>query len=244
VTLLWNIELAKKLKKMEFWEDYYNDDKIVGSDDFQKNVGRTKSGVTIPKKIWKKTLQDIEKLLNINKKTSEILELCCGNGQIIGNLSPKCKKAIGVDYSEKLLDQLKIKFGNSVITICSNVLDVSFKNDSFNVIIMYFAIQHFNEKEAVQIIEKSIGWLKNGGKLYIGDIPNEVKKWEYINTKEYRKDYIQRVIENRPMIGNWFQPDFFKAIGSYINNIDVKIIEQPPYHINSSNRFDVLIEKK
>jgi ubiquinone/menaquinone biosynthesis C-methylase UbiE len=230
---------------MEYWENYYNDDNIIGSKDFQKNIGRTKSGITIKKEIWKKTLNDIETLLSLNATTSEVLELCCGNGQIIGEIASKCKNATGVDYSKKLLVQLKSNYGNSVKTIHSNVLKASFKKESFHIIIIYFALQHFTEKETVRLIQKAVGWLKKGGKIYLGDIPNEVKKWEYINKPEYKKDYIQRVIDNRPMIGNWFHPDFFLAIGSFFNDkkIDVKIIKQPDYQINSDNRFDVLIKK-
>lgn len=227
----------------QYWKKYYEDEKNVCSNDLQKNIGRTKGGVSISNELWNKTINDIENLLSINESL-EVVELCCGNGQIIGNIAPKCKRAIGVDYSNSLLMQMSDRFNGLVKSLHSDVMEVSFDKESIDVVIIYFALQHFGEKETIQIVNKSLNWLRKGGKLFIGDIPNELKKWKYINQPEYRKDYLLRVLNDKPMIGHWYQPEFFSALSSYFSDISVKIIEQPNYHINSSYRFDVLIEKK
>ena len=227
---------------MKYWKKHFNNKNVVGNTDYQKNVERTKSGIPVPDSIWNKTLIYIEKLLALNKDTTEVLELCCGNGQIIGNLASKCKRAVGVDFSEKLLYQLRSQFGNAVLTYHYDVLKIHFEAESFDIIIIYFSLQHFNESESVQLIQNALDWLRKGGRLFIGDVPNETKKWNYIDKPEYRKDYIKRIMDNRPMIGTWFHPDFFKAIGLYLKK-SVQIIEQPAYQINSNYRFDVLITK-
>ncbi len=229
--------------KKKYWKNYYENGKIVNTTNFQKNVGRTKKGVPITDELWGKTIKYIKSLLSINSST-DIIELCCGNGQVIGKLSSKCKTAIGVDFSDKLLKQMENQFGGKVKPIKSDVLDISFENESFDVVIIYFSIQHFNEKETIVLVEHALSWLRQGGRLFIGDIPNELKKWEYLDKPSYRENYITRVLNDTPMIGNWFQPEFFNSLVAYFKNITVRIIDQPSYQINSDYRYDVLIEKK
>jgi ubiquinone/menaquinone biosynthesis C-methylase UbiE len=232
-----------KKSKNEYWRKYYNDNIVVCTNNFQKNVGRTISGIPVSEEIWDKTINYMVDLLNINK-TKDVLELCCGNGQVIGNLSIKCKSATGVDYSEKLLLQLNNQFNNKVKSIREDVLKIAFETESVDIILIYFSIQHFDEIEILQLVKNCVTWLKKGGKLFIGDIPNELKKWEYIDEERYRRDYIERVLKNEPMIGNWYQPGFFKAIGDYFTEISIEVLQQPDYQVNSVFRFDVLIEKR
>lgn len=226
-----------------YWKKHYRDDSVVGGGDPQRNVGRTRGGMPVADEVWKRTLNDIKELLSIDKSV-EVVELCCGNGEVIGNLAAECKHATGVDYSRKLLRQMESKFGSLVEPIYADVLEVEFKPESTDVIIIYFSIQHFDERETVRLVERCLKWLRKGGKLFIGDIPNDLKKWEYIDKPAYRRDYIERVVKGTPMIGNWFQPQFFEALSSYFDDITVEVIEQPSYHINSSYRFDVLIGRK
>lgn len=228
---------------MKYWKQFYNSKRLVGSSDFQKNVGRTKNGKVISKKLWDKTLLDMKNLIAIEEGRSEILELCCGNGQIIGRLASKCKSAVGVDFSDILLKQLRENFGDNIKTISGDIRGVKFENNSFDIIILYFSLQYFNEKEVIELIAASKFWLRKNGKLYIGDIPDMRRKWDYINLPKDRKNYIKRVLDAEPLIGNWFHPDFFNAISNSIHDISVEIIEQPDYHINSDYRFDVLVTR-
>jgi len=230
------------LLKNNYWENYWNNPKNVKNKKYQVNVGRTKNGQPIDQETWNRTLEYIINILDINKN-KVVLELCCGNGEIIGNISGICEKAIGVDYSKELIQQLKLKYGKNVIALQRDVLKVKFDYGMVDIIIIYFAIQHFTEKETIQIIGRYLPFLKKNGIMFIGDVPDESKKWEYINKEEYRIDYIKRVIDNRPKIGYWYQREFFHALGDYYN-LNVKILEQPTYQINSSYRFDVILKRK
>jgi len=226
-----------------YWKKYWSDKNNFVKSDNQKSVGRTKNGVTIKESNWARTINYILEILSISEE-DDLLELCCGNGEVIGNLAPYCKSATGVDFSNYLLKQFSKKIENNVHIIQDDVLKIDFKKNSFDIIILYFAIQHFDEKESINLIENSLKWLKKGGKLFIGDIPDESKKWKYISKPEYKLDYIRRVVDNEPKIGSWFHKDFFLALQYYFSNINVKVIDQPSYQINSSYRYDVLIEKQ
>lgn len=225
-----------------YWKLYYDNEQVIDTGNRQRNVGRTRKGQPISKDIWDKTIDYIVKQLGITK-SSRVLELCCGNGQVIGYLAPHCAKAVGVDYSSKLLSQMREQFKN-VEAIHHDVNGVSFKKASFDAIVIYFSIQHFDEKSTVLLVQRCLEWLAPGGRLLIGDIPDATKKWQYIDKPAYRKDYIERVVADRPMIGTWFDPAFFEALGAYFDNVSVKILKQPSYQINSTYRFDATIKKE
>lgn len=226
----------------DYWQNYYNDDSIINTGDPQKNVGRTLGGEAISAENWDRALQYI--LSHVGPlEDKAVLELCCGNGLVIGNLAPHCGKAVGVDYSKALLSQLEELFPGKVETILADVMELELDPKSYDVIIIHFSIQHFKQAAAVRLVEKSYNALIPGGKLFVGDIPSELLKWDYISMPEYRKDYIQRLLDNRPMIGSWYHPQFFAAIGCHMGCDQVKILKQPDYLINSSHRFDALYTK-
>jgi len=229
--------------KKKYWRNYFNSKRNVNTKDLQKNVGRTENGISIDKDTWNKTIQYINDTLKINS-TQTVVELACGNGQVIGNLSDNCKTAIGVDFSKDLLKQMELTYGKKVNPIFNDIMEVSFNDESLEIVIIYNSIQYFSPKETVLIVKKILHWLKSGGKILIGGVPDQLMKWKYINKPEYRKDYLQRVLTDNPKIGYWFHSDFFVAMQDFFENCSVKILKTPNYQINSHFRYDVLITKK
>ncbi|RSK40519.1 class I SAM-dependent methyltransferase [Mangrovimonas spongiae] len=231
-------------KNNEYWKNYYNDKKVVNRNrDLQINVSRTRGGLKVGDVVWMKTVNYIIELLSINQDSS-VLELCCGNGLIIGEIAKKCKLALGVDYSEILLNQLMENFDSENLEIInSDIKDYKISKNKFDAIIIYFSLQHFNEKESYELISKCLKSLKVNGKILLGDIPDLDKKWAYIDKPTYQVDYFKRIQEDKPMIGYWYQKDFFKAMNSCFPKTSFIILKQPDYQINSDYRFDVLIEK-
>lgn len=227
----------------KYWRDYYANSQIVDTGNLQLNVGRSKNGEPIKKEHWDDFLEYLKEVLYLDH-SKDLIELCCGNGQIIGEIANTCKSAYGIDYSQQLLNQLDTTYGSAVKTYCCDVLEITMPLPKFDVALIYFSIQHFNERETLNLITNTIeNLLKPASTLYIGDIPDSRRKWSYICKPEHRKDYIKRVISKSPKIGNWFHPSFFEAIGVYLD-ITVDIIEQPVNQINSDHRFDVLFKTK
>jgi ubiquinone/menaquinone biosynthesis C-methylase UbiE len=206
------------------------------------NVGRTHNGVPLTDERWKRTIDYIASLIELKDRDS-LIELCCGNGLLLGPLAYRCTNATGVDFSRLLLKQAHELFPDVFKTIHSNVLEVNLPTNSANAVLIYFAIQHFNQRDAIRLIKKASMLLKPGGRLLVGDVPDNRQLWQYLNTPEHRKDYIQRILECRPMIGTWFDREFFGAIGEFLGNVDVRIIQQPEFLINSKVRYDVLFTK-
>jgi ubiquinone/menaquinone biosynthesis C-methylase UbiE len=226
-----------------YWKEVYSNDEYINKGNPQSNVGRTVSGNPIDKISWDQTVECISSIIEIDE-TKTILELCCGNGMLLGPLSARCSKAYGVDFSPELIKQLKALHGEEIITSVADVMDVHMEKESIDVVIIYFSIQHFSEANTISLTSSALDWLKPEGKLFIGDVPDQDKLWSYLNKSEYKKDYLERIVSNRPKIGHWFQRGFFKAFEDYFENVTVQVLSQPEFMINSDIRFDVLITKE
>lgn len=222
----------------EYWRSFYNDINAAG--DAQQRVFRTKGGESVNEEVWSATLDHIAKITSI-KSNHRLLEPCCGNGLISGHFSKSGVESYGIDFSSQLIEEATEQFPNLHLTE-ADVLEARFPLPEFDVIIIYFSIQYFNEKEALQLIAKCTQHLTTGGKLFIGDIPDDGRKWAYLSKPEYRKDYLDRIMRSEPLIGNWFQREFFEAIGDWLS-VEIEVLDQPEWQINAAYRFDCLITK-
>lgn len=232
------------MEDYEYWKRNFVDESVVNiSDNLQLNIARTKRGKPVDPKIWEKTVRYIIDQTELQKQDN-ILELCCGNGVLLGELSKYVKRSIGVDYSDVLLKQFEQNFKlNNLTLVNKDILEYVIERNSIDKIFIYFSIQHFDEYQTLNIIKNCLSGLKKNGIIFIGDIPDLDEKWKYISKPEYRKDYLNRVLEKRPKIGFWFHKEFFKSFENYFSNIRVEILNQPKYQINSDHCFDVKISK-
>lgn len=123
-----------------YWSRYFSKKAAENASDPKRAVGRTKDGKVIEKKLWIKTLGYICELVGLSK-TDSVLELCCGNGEIIGNLADRCRSAIGIDMSERMITDLESLYGDAVDTVVCDALEYDREANSVDIIIIYFSIQ-------------------------------------------------------------------------------------------------------
>lgn len=224
----------------DYWTNYWKTNKIVENDNIHSKVGRTIAGVPISKKDWDKTLKFLAKKLFLTEKDL-VLDLGAGSGAISLPFSRIVSKVYAVDISKKLLSSIPAH--SNIVKMPEDIRHLKFKEGSFSKIIFYFAIQHLSEAEAVQLFEKMYLWLKKGGAIYIGDIPDQDKLFEFFNTKERKNIFYQSLKDNKPIIGTWFTKKFFLELAKVQKFKSAKIIVQPKYCINSHYRFDLLLKK-
>ena len=103
--------------------------------------------------------------------------------------------------------------------------------------------QHFSLKEAIILLRKVYDFLKPHGVFYIGDIPDEDKIWSYFNNREREQTHFNSILNDKPIIGQWFQRSFIEKAAIFSEFSNVNIIDQPDYQINAHYRFDALLEK-
>lgn len=224
-----------------YWKQYWNKSAIIFSSDYQIQVGRTINKIPVSNEIWKFTLKHIENQLKIESE-DQLLDLCCGNGLISAPLSLKCKSVTAVDVSKPLLKIFPRNYKNIKI-INADIRRLNFKPSCFSKVLIYFAIQHFSERETFLLIQHVYKWLKPNGICLIGDIPDQSKIWDFFDTKERSAAYFKSIKNGKPIIGNWFNKSFFLHAAEILGYHQVKVFEQPKKLINSHYRFDVILNK-
>lgn len=148
-----------------------------------------------------------------NLKGDKILDLGCGNGNII-NLLKKEREAsyYGLDICENMIEEAKKKCGEYVKFTVGDAENLPYKDDQFDIIICNASFHHYTKPEvAIKEIKRV---LKSGGTLILGDptIPGLVrglfnKMLPYTNSgdfKIYGKKDIVPIFESQGFeIDNW-----------------------------------------
>lgn len=234
------------MTELEYWQEYWNVFPLDNVGDLQRQVGRTRNKKTVTSELWDRTLGFVWENMEITP-VSQVLELCCGNGMLTLPLARRVKSVTAIDYSVPLMDalakQLDVESIGNVTTITGDVNKMDIPEEKFSHVLMYFAIQHFSEKDAIILFERVIKTLKRGGRFYIGDIPDRAKLWEFANTDDYASMYFNSVKSGVPAIGSWFLHDDLLKLSKWAGFSNAEIITQPEYQINSRYRFDLLAIK-
>jgi len=228
----------------DHWKQYWNS--VSQNIDEQSQVGRTVRRKPISNEIFEKTVNWVAQKMQINKE-STILELCCGNGVWTIPFAKQVKHITAIDFSVPLLDVLRRKcISKNIKNVDIKLQDVSnIESQNFlscSHVFLYFALQHFSERETIILFETVHNILKYGGVFYIGDIPDKEKLWNFANTTEYEKVYFDSIKNGTPVIGTWFVKDDLKKLSKYAGFSKCEIIEQPDWQINSTHRFDMKLE--
>jgi len=226
----------------DYWVKYWNDAEILNSKNPQNQIGRTINKVPIDSQKWEETLLFIKTNIQLDKN-DEVLDLCAGNGLISIPFAQQCKTVVAADISKELINKIDIAKNNNLTTIVADARTIEFDENVFSKVILYFAIQHFTEYEILFLFEKFFKWLKPNGLLYIGDIPDIDKIWQFFNTLNREKVYFNSIKNNEPIIGTWFSKKYLMKLSNYTGFKTYKEINQPDNFINAHYRFDMLFQK-
>jgi cyclopropane fatty-acyl-phospholipid synthase-like methyltransferase len=224
------------MKAEDYWIHFWKTNSIVEKTNAQEKIGRTINGLPIDEHKWQMVLDDLESQLTL-KTTDRLLDIGAGSGVISIPFSKKIKEVVAVDVSDVLLNEMASI--SNIQTITNDVRECDFKPFEFDKIIIYFAIQHFSEEETAALITACFKWLSVGGILYIGDVPDVANKFIFFNTTERQYAYFNSLVNKTPIIGTWFQKEYFNYLGKFAGFSKTEIIEQPTTFINAHYRFDV-----
>ncbi|MEX0597315.1 MAG: class I SAM-dependent methyltransferase [Candidatus Paceibacterota bacterium] len=221
----------------QFWIEHGKENR---NSDEQTQVLRTYQKKPIDNDLWEFTLNKIDEHFLV-EKGDKVLDLCSGNGLFSKHFVSKGCKSTAVDISEDLL--LNVKDDSSITPIVSDIRELNFNNNYFDKVFFYAGIQYLTHKETIKVLANIFKWLKKGGVLYIGDIPDSRKIWTFYNTKERQKVYFKNLESGKAIVGTWFDPDFLKNLIKYIGFQHEEMIEQDPKMIYSKFRFDFKCKK-
>lgn len=184
------------------------------------------------------------------KNNDVVLDICCGNAAVTRFVAKICKEIHGVDFSYQLIDSAKrLKDKENLFNFhlhLSDALNIDklFRENTFDKSYCYFSFQYFSRKKRKLLLGKLSQVTKPGGIIFIGDVPDKTKRWNFYKTrvKFYREkiSHLIRFKDGECDLGWWIEP---KEITDWCNKrkLGVKIIQQENLP-HAYYRFDVLIQ--
>jgi ubiquinone/menaquinone biosynthesis C-methylase UbiE len=136
---------------------------------------------------FKKEAQDVIDQLNI-KSEDTVLDFGCGTGGIALKLAGHCRRVIGVDISQSMLDVLKKKcqkYGiDNIETHCAGFLSYQHVGGPVDKIVSKVALHHLPDFWKSVALLNMARILKKGGKLYLFDVIYTFKATDYEESLE------------------------------------------------------------
>lgn len=220
----------------DFWRAHGRD---TANADAQTQVLRTFNKQPIDQRRWAFTLAELDRSFPIGVD-DDVLDLCCGNGLFTAHFAPRCKSVTSVDISPDLLAALDQRALPNVRTHCADMRAADFPDGSFSRILLYAAVQYIEHGECVALFQRMARWLRPGGALFVGDIPDSARLWRFYNTPERRKLYFENLRHGRDVVGTWFSAEWMEQLCLATGFSAAAMVPQHPDLIYAHFRFDLV----
>jgi len=120
--------------------------------------------------------QTVDRVVRLNP--DRLLEIGCGEGQIVLKIAPQCSDYFATDYSEVAIADLDRQLQQSsqplpkVRTDCRAAHQFDgIEPQSFDTILIHSVVQYFPNPEYLQdVLAKAVQAVKPGGCIYVGDV--------------------------------------------------------------------------
>lgn len=224
---------------LEFWRNHGRNSK---SADEQSQVLRTFNKAPIDNERWAFTLKELQRTFPVNEN-DDVLDLCSGNGLFTAHFAPRAKTVTSVDISPDLLHAVEKRNLPNVSTLCSDMRTAEFADNQFSKILLYAALQYIDEQECIELFTRMARWLRPGGLLFVGDIPDRKRMWSFYNTEERRSLYFENLAVGKEVVGTWFEPEWLRHLSSHCGFAERVLLDQHPDLIYAHFRFDMLLTR-
>jgi hypothetical protein len=119
--------------------------------DHLRQVGKTVGGVPIPREQVSLMTGAIAERLDL-KSSDVLLDLCCGNGLITSRLAECCRRVVGIDFSEPLLDIARTRpHAGNVVYQLGSVTDLDrlpARHEAFTISPHVRRLQHLSRQDS------------------------------------------------------------------------------------------------
>ncbi|MES2588237.1 MAG: class I SAM-dependent methyltransferase [Bacteroidota bacterium] len=235
----------KKINWNEFWINWRNIESEKEEDLFFQ-VGKTINKMPVSEEVFNEAFEDIVKKLEL-KKSDSLLEMCCGNGLVSLPLSLLSKKIYAFDFTPHLINSAKkFKQGENIEYLVGDAKSDFFSLFSFEDLpqkfLMNDALAYFTPDDLKLIIENIVNKTPTF-LFYLTGIPNNDLKWNFYNTDERKKRYLELEEKKDDFfdgIGRWWKVEEIQKIAQDLN---LKCTVQNQNSIISNFRMDVLFER-
>lgn len=226
-----------------YWKTYWNlHVEGVTSDDPFRQVLRVQNKQPFSEELFEKISTHVVETLDLTDQHL-VLDLCCGNGLLSAAVAKHCDRVIGVDFSEKLIQDIGLRGAANITGIASDVLDIRFQPESFDRALFAAALQHFSQAQVIRLFRDLATWLKPGGKLLVTDILDHSRIWNFYNSQEREDIYFENEMAETPILGTWFDGLWLEKLARHAGFSQAEMLMQPGDFLYAHYRFDVLCHK-
>lgn len=159
-----------------------------------------------------------------------VLEFGAGIGRFTGELAQKAGQLVAVDFIESVIKKNETINGHhkNVKFMCADVTsqDLKFSEESVDLIFSNWLLMYLSDKEAENLAERMVKWLKVGGYIFFrescfhqsGDSKRKYNPTHYREPRFYTK--IFKECHMRDDSGNSYELSLIgcKCIGAYVRN--------------------------
>lgn len=223
---------------MNYWQDYWEKHaRETQHADPQVQVMRTWEKQPMSAATFQSLLQHLFELLELHEE-NRCLDLCCGNGLIATALAARVAEVVAVDFVADLLEQIDLQQFPNVVLQCQDMRRCDYPPHSFDRVLLHAGLQYLSLGEAAALVRRIRGWLRPGGRLVLGDIPDAERMWHFFDTPARRADYFRHLERDEPIIGTWFSPVWVGWLAAEAGFHTYANVAQPAWSPYRHFRFD------
>jgi ubiquinone/menaquinone biosynthesis C-methylase UbiE len=121
----------------------------------------------------------------------QVLDFGVGTGRFTSWLSDKVLSIVGIDVTKEMLyEAKKANLGVNVEVLLCNGTNTPFKDESFDIILSVWVLQHFPDEDFRNAVKHLIRQLKKGGKIFL--IEQVSKKTSDYYLRRLPEDYVKK----------------------------------------------------
>lgn len=223
------------------WASFW--DQQAGSGNSAVQVGRIVEGKPTPPELNREIARHIARLLKLEPH-HQVLDVCCGNGELTALLAAQCGRIVGVDFSAQQLAhaQKHLSHHDNLEFIRGDAQSLQLQQ-TFDRINLYFSFQYITGRtSANRVLSGLFRHLNPGGMALLGDIPDAEREIYYYNTrKKLLRARIQSLLGRNPM-GRFWHPEALSQLARN-QGFTTQISPEPAHLPYASYRFDLLLTR-
>ncbi|WP_249414038.1 class I SAM-dependent methyltransferase [Alteribacter keqinensis] len=118
----------------------------------------------------------------MKKDQAEVLDIGFGTGVLTTSLYEDGHRVTGIDFSSEMIAIARGKMPDATLIEWdfAKGLPTEVKEEKFDAVVSTYALHHLSDEEKVRMVRELLPLLKEGGKIFIGDVAFETR--EHLNT--------------------------------------------------------------
>jgi ubiquinone/menaquinone biosynthesis C-methylase UbiE len=154
-------------------------------------------------------------------KDKDVLEVACGTGQGLGYLGKKARRIVGGDCTERLVRSASQYYRNRVQVHLLDAQHLPFRDNSFDVVILYEAIYYLTHPEQFLLEARRV--LRKGGVLLIATVN---KDWQEFNASPFSTRYFSVPDLSKALHESGFKAEFYGTFSVVPSTLRERVISQ------------------